>query len=211
MSEQKNKKVFGSILIIIVLLIVGYLLYSYTKSPFPVVTSFDECVAAGFPVTDSLPAQCKTPDGRTFVGKMEGDWETFNDDATNASFQYPKTLSTKYISPVDWPPKLAVDNGPLQCTQAGSESDRAGQTSEVTIGNKVYCVTKVTEGAAGSTYTQYAYAFEKDGKIVILTFSLRFVQCGNYNDVEKAACEEERSSFDINGIVNQIADTVVLK
>lgn len=31
------------------------------------VTSFDECAAAGYPVLDSYPEQCETPDGLRFV------------------------------------------------------------------------------------------------------------------------------------------------
>ncbi len=32
-----------------------------------VVATFDECVAAGFPVMESYPARCRTSDGETFV------------------------------------------------------------------------------------------------------------------------------------------------
>ena len=31
------------------------------------VTSFDECAAAGYPIMESYPEQCRTPDDRTFV------------------------------------------------------------------------------------------------------------------------------------------------
>lgn len=32
----------------------------------PIVNSFEECAEAGYPVMESLPRQCRTPDGRTF-------------------------------------------------------------------------------------------------------------------------------------------------
>ena len=35
------------------------------------VTNYDECVAAGYPVMESYPMQCRTPDGRTFVSPIE--------------------------------------------------------------------------------------------------------------------------------------------
>lgn len=35
------------------------------------VTSFEECVQAGYPVMESFPRQCKTPDGRNFVEQIE--------------------------------------------------------------------------------------------------------------------------------------------
>ena len=44
----------------------GIVLY-YLTSPPAVITSFDECVRAGYPVLESYPLQCSTPDGRTFV------------------------------------------------------------------------------------------------------------------------------------------------
>lgn len=31
------------------------------------VTSFDECVAAGYPILESYPEQCRTPDGKSFT------------------------------------------------------------------------------------------------------------------------------------------------
>ena len=78
------------------------------------------------------------------------------------------------------------------------------------VDNRTYCVTKVSEGAAGSIYTQYAYAFPKNSKVVILTFSLRFPQCGNYSEPEKNECEGERETFDVDSIIDRIAQTLKL-
>jgi hypothetical protein len=30
------------------------------------INSFEDCAAAGFPISESYPEQCRTPDGRTF-------------------------------------------------------------------------------------------------------------------------------------------------
>lgn len=38
----------------------------------PTITNFEECVQAGYPVGESYPRQCWTPDGRHFVEKIEG-------------------------------------------------------------------------------------------------------------------------------------------
>ncbi|MFH0884697.1 MAG: hypothetical protein V1861_03225 [Candidatus Micrarchaeota archaeon] len=35
------------------------------------IKSFDDCVSAGYPVLESYPRQCKTPDGRTFVSQKD--------------------------------------------------------------------------------------------------------------------------------------------
>ncbi|MBI4080042.1 hypothetical protein HY414_02355 [Candidatus Kaiserbacteria bacterium] len=46
------------------------------------ITNFDECVAAGFPIMESYPERCATPDGRTFVNERQTapspDGMTFN-------------------------------------------------------------------------------------------------------------------------------------
>ncbi|VVC03196.1 Uncharacterised protein [Candidatus Bilamarchaeum dharawalense] len=36
------------------------------------ITNFDECAAAGYPILESYPPQCRTPDNRTFVQKING-------------------------------------------------------------------------------------------------------------------------------------------
>ena len=35
------------------------------------ISSFDECKAAGYPIMESYPEQCATPDGRTFVNESQ--------------------------------------------------------------------------------------------------------------------------------------------
>lgn len=35
------------------------------------VTSFDKCVNVGYPILESYPRQCKTPDGRVFIEQIE--------------------------------------------------------------------------------------------------------------------------------------------
>jgi hypothetical protein len=53
------------------LLLVGLGVWMYFGSKPERVTSFDECVKAGYPVMESFPEQCRTPDGRTFVRELE--------------------------------------------------------------------------------------------------------------------------------------------
>lgn len=111
--------------------------------------------------------------------------------------------STKYISPVDWPPKVSTENKPFSCLEAGSEQSTAGQTKKIIVNNHTYCVTKETQGAAGSIYTQYAYAVAKGDQTEIFTFSLRFVQCDNYPESEKTTCENESQSFNVDTFMDQ--------
>lgn len=105
----------------------------------------------------------------------------------------PPQLNTKYISPVDWPPKLEVVAGPFSCNEPR------------TINGHNYCVTAESEGAAGSIYTMYAYAYPRGNQTAILTFSLRFVQCANYDEPPKGECERERATFNLDRLIDQIA------
>lgn len=61
------KKIVGVVLVLLVAA-AGYFFYNQyqTAEKVKLVTSFDECVAAGFPVRESYPAQCSTSDGRLF-------------------------------------------------------------------------------------------------------------------------------------------------
>ncbi len=108
----------------------------------------------------------------------------------------------KYITPVDWPPKVRTENGNYSCTTNGDETSRAGRTEEQTIDGKKYCVTVETDGAAGSIYKQYAYVFRSGTNMLkTVTFSIRQVQCGNYPEPKMSECQNERNSFDITQII----------
>src|SRR3989344_7219398 len=37
------------------------------------IANFDECAAAGYPIMESYPEQCRTPDGRLFVRDISND------------------------------------------------------------------------------------------------------------------------------------------
>jgi hypothetical protein len=131
--------------------------------------------------------------------------EEFSDPATGVAFRYPPDLGTEFIHAVDWPPQVRVEEGPFACLEAGTETARAGRTEPVTIGGRTYCVTRVTEGAAGSVYTMYAYAWPAEDAVIIVTFSLRAVQCGNYDEPRRIECERERAAFSIDPVVDGIA------
>lgn len=42
------------------------------------ITNFDECAAAGYPIMESYPEQCRTPDGRIFVRVMNSPEQSFD-------------------------------------------------------------------------------------------------------------------------------------
>jgi hypothetical protein len=59
-------------------LMIGYF-FGYdngAKEVFAEITSFEECAAAGFPIMESYPEQCRTPDGKHFVREVPEEPET---------------------------------------------------------------------------------------------------------------------------------------
>lgn len=134
--------------------------------------------------------------------------KTFSDTAKGFSFQYPEKLSTSYMHALDWPPAMQIYTGPFLCEAAGSENVSGGKTEERIIGGRTFCVTLESEGAAGSIYNQYAYKTTENNKLVIFTFSIQAVQCGNYDEPKKTECEKERATFNIDSVVNQIVNTL---
>lgn len=204
----------GKLLVaLIVLLIVGvgaYMLWQKTGSPSPEVACTQEAMMCpdGSYVGRTGPnceftacPQIQEPD-------VTASWNTAIATTTGLSFKYPSELGTTYIHIVDWPPQVQVLNDPFTCTEAGLENDRAGITEKVVVNNRTYCVTRESEGAAGSMYTNYAYATDRNGSTTIMTFSLRSVQCANYNDPEKTACETERAAFTISDTIDTIFESL---
>lgn len=69
--QRSSLYTFIFIAIIILLIIVGILIFDIGRRQPPSyasIASFEECEQAGFPVLESYPPQCTTPDGRTFTG-----------------------------------------------------------------------------------------------------------------------------------------------
>ena len=138
----------------------------------------------------------------------EEGWQMFTDDVRGISFQYPEALAAEYISATDWPPQIQILDAPFACTDAGEESMLAGRTEKRMVDGRTYCVTTRTEGAAGSIYSLYAYAFAEGEETIILTFGVQRPQCGNYSEPERIACEAEREAFDLDSLIDRIADTL---
>lgn len=129
---------------------------------------------------------------------------------TEYSIQYPADLDLEYVEMTDWPPMVEITTDEFSCTEGGEANDRAGETRSVTIGGQEYCRTMIVEGAAGSTYTQYAYAFEQDDGTAILTFSTRAPQCANYDENEMEDCESEIEDLDIDDLADRIVRTLIV-
>jgi len=126
-------------------------------------------------------------------------------------FKYPQKLLAKYISETDWPPQVKIENTPFACSPSGKEIQFGRKTELRLVNNHPYCITKESESAAGSVYTNYTYSFPKNNKTEVITFILRFVQCQNYDEPKVSECENERFTFNIDNIVDRIAQSIQIQ
>jgi hypothetical protein len=133
------------------------------------------------------------------------DWQISADIKNSVSFKYPEKLPAEYIRAVDWPPQIQIIDKPYACTEGGSKIAGAKQTINKIINKGSYCITKSNEGAAGSIYTEYYYEFEWGGKTAVLALTIREVQCANYDDPQKTACEKEREAFNLDELADKMA------
>lgn len=63
------------IIILTLLVLAVAVVWFKSRKPSIVVSSFDDCVKADYPVSESYPAQCRTPDGMTFVQDIGNELE----------------------------------------------------------------------------------------------------------------------------------------
>lgn len=57
----------GYLILLFIIFVGGIFYFLYSDKNAAPVTNFRECVESGNPVMESYPAQCRTPDGRTFT------------------------------------------------------------------------------------------------------------------------------------------------
>jgi len=138
-------------------------------------------------------------------------WATTTNDQ-GITFQYPKELLAKYVSVAEWPPVIKIETGTYSCQTTPQEiSSMSDITSQRMVDDRTYCVNIKNEGAAGSTYSSYAYTTTKNGKLVNVSFTLQYPNCNNYDEGQSQACTSEREAFDIDSTVDRIVQSIVAK
>lgn len=137
------------------------------------------------------------------------DWETELDPVQQVSFQYPASLDMNYVTATDWPPAILVEEG-YRC--ATDEGGNGGWTIEEIINGSQerYCKMHQAEGAAGSTYNTYAYTFMRGPKSATFSFTVKEVQCLNYDSPKKEACIAEQALFNPDSLAEKIGKTIVI-
>lgn len=65
------------------------------------ISSFEECKAAGYPIMESYPEQCATPDGKHFTRDISDERAEDVDDDTEESTPVPPSGGVRPINPGD--------------------------------------------------------------------------------------------------------------
>lgn len=89
----RNIKVFA---MLAVLLVIGVIVWQYqNSSKVQNISNFDECAKAGYPIMESYPEQCRTPDGRTFTRQVPSQVNRQEQtvDEIGLRFSYPNDLT----------------------------------------------------------------------------------------------------------------------
>lgn len=115
---------FVSIITVLVLAIFGFLYFKESRHV-SAINSFEECEENGYPVMESYPRQCMTPDGRSFtenISNTDGnDEENLNDDIhvnlpqPNAKITSPLVVKGEargtWFFEASFPVRLVLENG----------------------------------------------------------------------------------------------------
>ena len=124
MVKYKNmsKKIFLFLILIIIVIGGGAIYFAVSnccEKPKTEINSFEECVFAGYPVLESYPRQCKTPEGKTFAEDIGNELEKsdlikVSSPRPNQTIESPLSISGEargfWFFEADFPVKLFDDN-----------------------------------------------------------------------------------------------------
>lgn len=111
------------ILLAVLVVVAGVVGYYYNQQQkIKSISSFEECAAAGYPIMESYPLRCMTPDGRSFTQEIGNQLEkidliTISNPRPNQTIQSPLKISGKargtWFFEGSFPIKLLDDTGKL--------------------------------------------------------------------------------------------------
>ena len=204
------KKIIIAIVVLVLVVIVGFFVWpKFFNTHKPIACTEEAKICPDGSAVGRIGPNCE------FAKCPEGDgtdlWKTLIDKKQGIEFKYPEKLLANYISTVDWPPIVTITPGSFSCVETMGTSSLPSRTLKRTVDNRVYCLEAMSEGAAGSTYTDYVYTTQKDDKIITVKFTLRYPQCDNYDDPAKTNCKNERESFDLDGLIDRIVGSIIIQ
>lgn len=144
-------------------------------------------------------------------------------DQEQASYRIPDNLDTKHISVRDWwnvevfathdeyPPEFKLTEDRISCRETAVEGGLPVRILKKTINGQEYCIKVSSQGAAGSIYKKYTYATVKKGKLITVSFTARYTQCGNYGQPKRSECRRERQEYDLDQVVDNFVKSTKFK
>lgn len=137
----------------------------------------------------------------------EASWISSTPGDNDFLFLYPERIPTTFISAVTWPPEVVRADSRYKCVESATSTGGVITTKHM-VGDREYCVTESSEGAAGSMYRTFEYNFQFGGEPYRTVFTLRYPQCDNYDEPQKSACKAEQGSYSVDELVDRIAQSI---
>lgn len=123
------------------------------------------------------------------------------------TFEYSSMqMSYSFINP--WPPELIYSEKPFSCIEQVAEKSTDLDVIPYTNEGIDYCINVQQDIGAGSTFYKYNFAFALETGTMNIPFKIRFVNCENFDEPSKTACDEEQSAFNVIPYVHQIAGSL---
>lgn len=166
-------------------------------------------------------ARNRTANVQVAGNNLPSDWLTATDAAQGLTFKYPKEIPLfhsvyTYNVNLPWPPRIAVRAENFACEPKSLSPSNNTTVVKKNINGRSYCVSRSTEGAAGSTYETYGYTTMLAGKLATASFIMFGpTSCDVYDngtgdaaDNQKFnACKKELSVYSSN--LDDIIDTMM--
>lgn len=164
----------------------GYFAYQRfveKKAALPPVNGFEDCVKAGYPVAESYPRQCHSPDGRNFVEDVASkttpidtsDWKIYRNETYGFEVRHPGALAEKVVdgSNVNLIGQPTLEIGVvakrLDSNNLEGTYGRASTIKQISIGGREWFT--FSEGDGGC---RWQWAFTSLNKNIL---RIRFVSC----------------------------------
>jgi hypothetical protein len=149
-------KIVLSIIIILLIIVAGVFFWQNQPVNQVVISNFEECVAAGNPVMESYPEQCRTADGQLFVRELPND---------NVNIEIPASVVDQVKAVLVQ--RLAVDESEILIGEVSAQdwSDSClgvGRADEI-------CAQMITPGylvTAEIDGVTYIYRTNEDGSVI---------------------------------------------
>jgi len=119
--RSTGKKYFFFLIIIVVLGVTVYFtMFKLGEAPIADINNFEECISANYPIMESYPRQCKTPDGKTFTEDIGNELEKLDlikidNPRPNQAIESPFFIKGEargfWFFEASFPVKLFDDNG----------------------------------------------------------------------------------------------------